>query len=558
MFNRRFLKFLLIVNLLMPVRGNATVPDSIRTALSQLKDDPLREYQQQLTTQLKDTSLSYDAKESLVNGLLALANNTKKAELGIRAAYMAGLVYQYALDNGAMALYAYEQAFRLAELSNNRSQMAASLWQSMNTLAELQLYDEALRYLFKAESVLQEYNYTDFESIAQKMLEMGSLFFNTGNYDVAIQYYEKAFSFKDLEKDKRVLMHACNTLGLAYQMVGQYDKAVERFELSHKLGNELGDRFWAALAYGNTGAVYFEQGRYEDALGHLLYDIEVSQELGVWNSAANACILVARIYRKQGKLSLSKTYLDLANSLDMKHSVWKTRNGIYEQYARLYSELGDYKQALAYHQAFKALSDTMNNDRLQKEQLMLARKHRFELQNQERISREKTAELQQSVQDVWRLTGVFAFISLLLLVGFVFQFNRNRSQRQKLTENYRKTIQKKEFALLKKEIQLYVSVLQALKKQHIPLHAFLPDAAYWEDFRHKFDDIHAHFFSKTKSNYPDLTQQDILWLALVKLNFSETEIQLLFDTAIFDWTEHISRKLGAQQGVKLPQLVERL
>lgn len=558
MFYRSFLKFLLIVNLLIPANGGAAVPDSIRTALAQLKDDPLRQFQQDLIAQLKDTSLSIPQKEKLVDELLDLATSAKKPAFSLAGAYTAGLIYQYILDNGAMALYAYELAFTSAEQQNNRSEMAAALWQSMSTLAELQLYDEALRYLFKVEAVLQEYNYSGFESIALKMLEMGSLFFKTGNYDVAIQYYEKAFSFRYLEKDKRTLMYAYNTLGLAYQMVKQYDKAVQSFEQSHRLGNELGERFWAALAYGNTGAVYFEQGRFEDALGHLLYDIEVSQELGVWNSAANACILVARIYRRQGKLELTKNYLDLANSLDNKQSVWKTRNGIYEQYAKLYTELGDYKSALSYHKAFKALSDTMNNDKLQLEQLMLARKHRFELQNQERIHREQTTELEQSLQEARRLNWVFALVSLGLIAGFVLQFKRNKKQRKKLTNNFRKTIEKKEFALLRKEIQHYVMMLQALKKQEIPLHTFLPDVAYWEDFRHKFDDIHEHFFSKTKSNHPDLTHQDILWLALLKLKFSEGEIQLLFDVSMNDWSDHISRKLGGQHGAKLLQLVEQL
>jgi len=542
----------------MPALGQATLPDSISNALRQLEAKPLLEFQNKLVDQLRDTSIQLSDKEELVNGLFEEGNSRKNAPFSSKYAFTAGLIYQLVLDNGAMALYAFEASFQAAERLNNRSDMAIALWQSMNTLAELQLYDEALHYLFKVEAVLQEYNYIGFESIAQKMLQMGSLFFNTGNYDVAIQYYEKALSFRDIEKDKRTLMHAYNTLGLAYQKVKQYEQAVERFEQSYRLGNEIGDRFWSALAYGNTGAVYFEQGRYEEALGHLLFDLKVSQELGVWNSAANACLLVARIYQIQEKNTLAKKYLDLANELDSKNSVRKTRNGIYEQYALLHSDLGNYKAALAYQNAYNALSDTINNDKLQLEQLMLKRKHRFEVQNQERIAKAQTADLQQTLKETTQLNWAFAATSLVLLIGFTLQFKRNSEKLKKQHTTYLEEMRKKEFSLLRKEIQHYILLLQRLKTKEIPLKSFLPESVFWEDFRHKFDDINQHFFSKIKSNHPELTHQDVLWLVLLKLKFTETEIQLLFGSSTDNWAVQVSRKLGVQGERELVQLIDTL
>lgn len=555
---RKFLNLVFVVCFWLPQDGHASVTDSIRSALRELKAEPLRQFQNNLVNQLLKPEIADSSKELLAEELLQIAFEQKSPEIRLNYAYTAGLIYQHVRDNGAMALYAYDISFQAAEKLNSRSGMAAALWQSMSTLSELQLYDEALRYLFKVEAVLQQYNYVGFESIAQKMLQMGSLFFNAGNYDVAIQYYEKAFTFRDLENDKAALMYACNTLGLAYKRVEQYDKAVLRFEQSHQIANELGDRFWSALTYGNTGAVYFEQGRYEEALQHLLFDIKVSQELGVWNSAANASILVARIYRLQHKTALAKQYLDLANEMDARNSVWKTRNRVDEQYALLYADLGDFRKAWIYQQAYMALSDTINNDRLQKEQLMLARKHRFELQQLERVSKEQIAAIETKLEESKRLNWAFAILFLMLSFGFVVQFKRNNKLRERQADTFRKEIQKKELALLQKEIRIQLVFLKELERQQIPLKSFLPDTAYWEDFRHKFDDINQHFFSKTKSNHPDLIHQDILWLALMKLKFSEAEIQLLFDTSITAWSDQISKKMGAKDGGELQELVVSL
>jgi hypothetical protein len=174
------------------------------------------------------------------------------------------------------------------------------------------------------------------------------------------------------------------------------------------------------------------------------------------------------------------------------------------------------------------------------------------------MSLEEVTALKASLQQSWHFSWFLSAVGVLLIGGLFFQFKRNRSLQKKRTKDFRKSLEKKELALLRKEIQHYLTILRALQDQNIPLQNFLPDLNYWEDFRHKFDNIHAHFFSKTKSNHPDLTHQDILWLALLKLKFSESEIQLLFGPENVDWPEHLSRKLGGQSGVKLPQLVERL
>src|SRR5690606_13274434 len=103
--------------------GQAALPDSIRSALRKHSDKPLRQFQNNLIQQLQDTNIVLANKEKLVNELLEQAISHKNQEIRSKYGYTAGLVYQNILDNGAMALYAYETSFKAAEQINDRAAM---------------------------------------------------------------------------------------------------------------------------------------------------------------------------------------------------------------------------------------------------------------------------------------------------------------------------------------------------------------------------------------------------------------------------------------------------
>ncbi|GEM_PF-2043805 len=541
--------------------SQAALPDSISRQLNSLSNKPLRDFQETLITRLQDSTIAVETKESIAIELIRKGELLQDAKRKPSYFFTSGLIFQRCIDNGAMALYAYDKSFIANEALNDRAGMAASLWQSMSTLADLQLYEEALRYLFKVESILQQYNYQGFGALASKMLDMGALFFQTGNYEVAIQYYEKAFTFRDIETDKAVMMHAFNTLGLAYQRIASYPEALKNFQQSHALANQIGDRFWSALTYGNMGAVYFEQSSYENALGHLLYDLKVSQELGVWNSAANSATFIARIYRRQKKLDIAKSYLDMALEMDAKATAWRTRNNIYEQYSKLFAELGDYKQAYQFELAHELLSDSMQASQQDKEQLLLARKHRFELQDQAKSAAVQIETYESKLSEYGRLLAVMTVVLLLMGLGLAFSFRRHSSLLNQFKQQQRAEIQRKELNLLRKQLLLYVHLLKQLPSSDTNRQKLLPDAGFWELFRHKFDEVFPHFFSKTKSNFPELSHQDILLIALLKLKMETSPMQLLFDltdTAWQEWKQATERKLGIQAGKDLEKIVESL
>lgn len=547
-----FIFFWLCVN---PLASQAALPDSLVNAIKKPDSQRLRAVQQAWLNSLLKANYSTERLTAMAEELVAAAQLENEA---LRADYYfsAGLVYENLLENVPMALQQYDLAFQAGKAVDNRSMMAASLWQSMSALARLQLYEQALQYLFRVEAVLQEYNYNGFESLASKMLEMGAVFFNTGNYQVAIQYYEKAFSFKGLEKNKKALMYACNTLGLAYQRVKDFEPALKRFSQSHSIAKELGDQFWEALTYGNMGAVYFEQGKYALALEHLYYDIAVSTRLGVWNSAANACVFVASVYKQQGLLNKAIAYLDSALILHDKSPVIATKLRIFEKYAEVYAQKRDFENAFKFYTAAHMLSDSIQADVMDQERKLLQQKHRFELQDQKRLGELNQAKLTAN-NNHWL---VFSLITSILLVAALVAWRIDRKKLNTAAYNNSKEVRenfiKKELQLVKKELDFRLNWAKGHPDSATDV---LPAPAFWENMKLQYDELNDHFSAKTKANHPEINGNEIILLMLLRMKFSFEDACLLVGfKAPDEQRQLLHKKLGLRQQQALEPMVESL
>ena len=88
---------------------------------------------------------------------------------------------------------------------------------------------------------------------ATAQLDMGNLFYNEGDFDSAITWFDKAIrAYPDYDK-------ALRNLGRAYYMKGIYDSARAVFEKSLELDPDNTD------VYNNIGLSYYNEGRFDEA-----------------------------------------------------------------------------------------------------------------------------------------------------------------------------------------------------------------------------------------------------------------------------------------------------
>lgn len=547
--------FLLI---LLCLYSNANISDTLIRIHNEKDEVQFEEKRNNWLSLLQNGQLSEKDVQRIRKSFVLIVENENDETLVYRYVYSFGLFEKLVASNGARALHQFENAFHSAELNGDSKGMASALWQSMSILTDLHLYEEALQYLFRVEAVLQKYNYQGFSSLSLKMLEMGQVFFQTENYEVAIQYFEKALAFKNGGLNKAQQMHARNTLGLAYQRSKSYVNAITNFEKSHQLAEEIGDKFWSALTYGNIGAVLFEQGKFDLALERLLFDYEKSQELGVWNSAANAAVFMARIRIKEKNYLLAKEILEKALQIDAKGSELTTRRNIYMLLSEVNNEMKDYKLAFAFGRMYSLLNDSIQTTRIEEDRVEKKKQFTFQIQEKERLLEQKQIEASRYLSQLHMLRVLLAGVIFILLMVFAYSFKRKERNHKDMKTNLEQDIEKRLLEAEKRSWQKIVSIARA--KGHTELESLF-ESSDIDNFKHRYDAVNNHFFARLKASHPEVNQDDIFRLVLVQTGIQLDDIHYILNSSPDEWQNwenKLKRKLNGKEGDSLKKLLVEL
>lgn len=183
-------------------------------------------------------------------------------------------------------------------------------------------YDKALEYFERAHSIKEMALGADHPDLATTYNNIGSIYDNKGDYPKALVYYEKA---RDLQKNHpdqySSLANTYNNIGLVYDNQEDYDKAIENYELSKDIRLRLFGKDHLSLAnvYNNIGSIYDKQGDFENAFE-------------CYNKAR---MIEEKIYGKNHP-QLATTYSNIG---------------------LLYSSQGDYVKALKYYEKARVIEE---------------------------------------------------------------------------------------------------------------------------------------------------------------------------------------------------------
>ena len=173
-------------------------------------------------------------------------------------------------------------------------------------------------------------------------------------------------------------------------------------------------------------------------------------------------------------------------------------------------------------------------------------------------------------------------IILLAIIGILF-FNRQKLKQKKLEGEKRTTEAELEAATAKldnfrlsvleknHEIEQYTNEIERLNKDteeqteneiltQLEQSTILTDEQ-WEDFRQLFEKVHRGFFVGLKKKLPDLTQAEIRFLALTKLQLSSKEMAAMLGispNAIRIYRYRLRKKLNMDKDDMIEELVASL
>jgi tetratricopeptide (TPR) repeat protein len=111
---------------------------------------------------------------------------------------------------------------------------------------------------------------TDYPNAATYRNNLGAAWNGKGNYDKAIEYYEKALNsdLENLGEDHPNVATYRNNLGATWKAKGEYDKAIEYYEMALKSDlNNFGENHpKVATRWNNLGEAWRAKGHYDKAI----------------------------------------------------------------------------------------------------------------------------------------------------------------------------------------------------------------------------------------------------------------------------------------------------
>jgi len=204
-------------------------------------------------------------------------------------------------------------------------------------------YDKAINLFQKRLKISERLG--DKQGIGMALNNLGIAYYDKGEYDRALDLYHKCLKIYEEIGDKRGIGMACNSLGNLYSANGDYEKAIELFQRKIEISKEIGDMQGISIGSGNLGFVYHHNGEYGKALELYQEKLEISKKIGDIQSIAVACGGLGDVYFNQGEydkaFELFKSYLKVCKRIGDRQGT-----GIaYGNLGALFLELGDFKKA---------------------------------------------------------------------------------------------------------------------------------------------------------------------------------------------------------------------
>ncbi|RFN60089.1 tetratricopeptide repeat protein [Marixanthomonas ophiurae] len=349
-----------------------------------------------------DSSIVYLKKAISVYKKQGLDKELAETYLLLKANYGSTAAYEKASEAVYKALDLYEKM--------DDQQGIARCYTSIGDLFYYSnRYTEGAEYCKKAISIQEKYGYEkdialSYRRLAENQLFLSSLEESLKNMNKAIQTYKK------VGETGAPLLACYNGRGNIYKYLEEYDKAIANYNLCYEGAKKMGLEQYTMPPTANIGHVFLLQGKYTEALPYNLKAIEIMKRTG-------------------NTKNLWENYMHVSN---------------------IYRQLGDYKNALEYHELYeRGHADYLTSitSRIESELHVKygTAQNRIEIENQKnKIENQKRTQI---------LYVSLAVLLAIILFGMFFTMKNIRKKRKALSLlNTELDAKNKQNELLLKEI----------------------------------------------------------------------------------------------------------
>lgn len=215
-----------------------------------------------------------------------------------------------------------------------------------NLLIEKSKYDQAM--VFAQESRLLSYKLNFDDGLVYAYSHIGDILKNQGKVLEGINYFKKALTITQRNKNSTQESYVFDQLGLAYWTKGDTTASLENHRKSLQLREKNNNTFRQAQSNGNIAIIYSAQGKIKEAIAYYKASLKFYNQLNetsrsAW-SAGNIGLMNYWLGNNAEALKYFIVALDKYNlATNNEGFVW-----ISSQISDIYKSIGEYEKALIY------------------------------------------------------------------------------------------------------------------------------------------------------------------------------------------------------------------
>ncbi|KAA9327292.1 tetratricopeptide repeat-containing sensor histidine kinase [Adhaeribacter soli] len=219
--------------------------------------------------------------------------------------------------------------------------------------------DKAITYSKQAQELAKKNGFR--KGLAQAYKNSGILFYDKGNFDQALEFYNLALPIREELKDQSGIASLYNNIALVQDARGDHKGSLASHLKSLRIYESLGDKPGISQTLNNIAVVHQRSGDLETALAYQHRSLKIKKEIHDRLGHATALLNIATIYEGLNQLDKALAYSEKAladlRQLDHKEYLAAVLNNL----AILYMKSNRHVQGLTCAQeAYHLIKETGN------------------------------------------------------------------------------------------------------------------------------------------------------------------------------------------------------
>lgn len=366
------------------------------------------------------------------------------------------------LEQYDSAIYLFRKGLEFAQGARALQTRSAILNGLSMSLLSLRRFEEAEKYLLEAIQVAEKS--ADSPSLAKRYHNMGKFYQEVERYNLALEYYQKAFSIYEVFGNTRGLVDIIVNEGAVKLLQGDYKAAIKKLEWGEELSESYELQYKRATLYNDLGYAYLMDGQENRAAATLQKGVDLALQLEKPLAFVQTALNLMRLRIARHNYQEVLDYLPRIKEAISKYRIDRYLPDYYSILAQAYSGIGEYKNAFEVQVKYQYVRDSLD-EIVDQAQIFLEENER--MKRDEKILRKQNelqeSQLLQQQAENDRQTYLILLLALggTMSIGFLLMRNRAIRAKAKVTEEKKKSEEKLMRVLRQVDVQLLETQIEA-------------------------------------------------------------------------------------------------